>query len=145
MKILLVNPPIPHLNMIRDYSDGSGSAALIRENEGPPLALNDLAGILKDEVVRIVDLRTLFDRNPDIDLEKEIYDELKGFAPDIVGITCMTAQVYTTRKIFKMVKAFNQKILTIVGGIHPTSCPEDFRTPDIDLIVRGLGKRTLRS
>lgn len=146
MRILLVNPVIPHCNMILEYSNDKGAALFTREMDGPPFALNDLAGIItRDEEARILDLRALFDRNLLYDIEEKLFSELMDFDPDIVGVTCMAAQANTALKIVNIVKEYNQKILTIVGGIHPTSCPHDFCIPDVDLVVLGLGKQTLRS
>jgi radical SAM superfamily enzyme YgiQ (UPF0313 family) len=145
MRILLINPIIPHRNLLIDYADEESLKAInTRQMDGPPLGLNDLAGILSDEEVRILDLRAIYDRNPHCSIEEEIYKELKVFDPDIVGITCITAQLNSTRKILKVVKEYNNQILNIVGGIHPTSCPLDFKDHDVDLIVIGPGKRTLR-
>ncbi len=144
MKILLVNPIIPHRNMIVDYSDDNGTAFDTREMNGPPFPLNDLAGILTDEQVRILDLRVLRMADPHLDIEQQLFDELSGFDPDIVGVTCMTAQAGSALKILRLVKEYDPKTLTIVGGIHPTSCPQDFCKPSVDIVVLGLGKRTLR-
>ena len=111
--------------------------------DGPPFALNDLAGMLTNEEVRILDLRAVFDRQPKCDIENEVYRELKEFDPEIIGVTCMMAQVNPARAILEIVREYNEKILTIVGGIHPTACPHDFSEFAVNLIVIGLGKRTI--
>jgi len=146
MRILLVNPPIPHVNSIEAYAANNMSETSIKMRElmGPPLALHDLAGILKDEEVRILDQKTELDLNPFYNFEHDIQNEIENFRPDIIGLTCLTAHVNSAKKIFRIIKNFSKDILTIVGGLHPSLNPQDFFTPEVDIIVIGLGKRTLR-
>lgn len=140
-----MNPPVPHVNLIAEHHKGQELEVNKRELMGPPLALNDIAGVLRDEEVRIVDQKFENDKNDDYDFEKAIYDEVRNFGPDIVGISCFTAHVNSAKKICKVVKDYNPKVLTVIGGLHTVLRPEDFCTPEIDLIVIGLGKRTMRS
>lgn len=145
MRILLVNPPVPHVNLIAEHHKGLELEINKRELLGPPLALNDIAGVLRDEEVRIVDQKFENDANENYDFEDAIYDEVKNFEPQIVGISCFTAHVNSAKKILKTVRDYNSKILTVVGGLHTVLRPEDFCVPEVDLIVIGLGKRTMRS
>ncbi len=146
MRILLINPPVPDINAIRDHYRADEEMELNkRELIGPPLALNDIAGALRNEEVRIADLKFENDEQKNFDFEKATYDELTSFSPDIVGITCLTAHVNSAKKILKVVRDFNQKILTVIGGLHTTLNPHDFSMPEVDLVVIGLGKRTMRS
>jgi radical SAM superfamily enzyme YgiQ (UPF0313 family) len=145
MRILLVNPPVPQINSIADHHAKDNKMELNkREESGPPLALNDIAGVLRSEEVRIVDQKYENDETPNYDFEQSIYDEVRNFEPDIVGITCLTAHVNSAKKIFKVVRDYNPKILTVVGGIHTSLNPNDFNMPEVDLVVVGLGKRTMR-
>jgi len=46
MRILLVNPPVPHINLIREsHTEAEDFEVNKRELMGPPLALNDIAGV----------------------------------------------------------------------------------------------------
>jgi radical SAM superfamily enzyme YgiQ (UPF0313 family) len=100
-----------------------------------PLALEYLAaGVSKDHDVRILDLR----------LEKDLQAVVERSSPDVVGITSYTVHVNTVRKLFEQIKAWNPQVLTVVGGHHATVAPEDFASPDIDLIVMGEGVFTLK-
>jgi radical SAM superfamily enzyme YgiQ (UPF0313 family) len=95
-----------------------------------PLALEYVAaGVGENHDVRILDLR----------IDRDLLGALERFQPDIVGITAYTVHVSTVRRLFEEIKAWNQRVLTVVGGHHATLMPDDFRTPDIDLIVRGEG------
>jgi len=100
-----------------------------------PLALEYLAaGVSKDHDVTILDLR----------LEKDLPAVLQRSSPDVVGITSYTVHVNTVRKLFEQIKAWNPQALTVVGGHHATVAPEDFSSPDIDLIVMGEGVFTFK-
>jgi len=119
MKILLIEPAKASLTI-------GGEDVFIYE----PLALEYVAaGVSGDHDGRILDLR----------LEKDLEGTFKDFSPDVVGITSYTVHVNTVRKLFKEVKGWNPKVLTVVGGHHATMVPEDFLSPFIDLIVMGEG------
>jgi radical SAM superfamily enzyme YgiQ (UPF0313 family) len=119
MKILLVEPAKAPLTI-------GGEDVFLYE----PLALEYLAaGVSKDHDVRILDLR----------LEKDLQEVLARSGPDVVGITSYTVHVNTVRKLFEQIKEWNPQVLTVVGGHHATVAPEDFSSPDIDLIVMGEG------
>ena len=146
MRILLVNPPVPHINLIiAAVPEAIGTEMNKREMMGPPLALNDIAGVLRDEEVRIVDQKFENDRTKNYDFQKVIYEEIESFSPEIVGISCFTAHVNSAKKICKIAKDYNPRILTVIGGLHTVLRPQDFCIPEVDLIVVGLGKRTIRS
>lgn len=146
MRILLINPPVPHINLIQEsHSEAEEVEINKREMMGPPLALNDIAGILRNEDVRIVDQKFENDSIKGYDFEKAIDEEIRNFGPEIVGISCFTAHVNSAKKICKIVKNYNPKVLTVIGGLHTVLRPEDFCIPEVDLIVIGLGKKTMRS
>ena len=146
MRILLVNPPVPHINLIREsHTEAEDFEVNKRELMGPPLALNDIAGVLRNEEVRIVDQKFENDGTKNYDFQKAIYEEIKNFNPEIVGISCFTAHVNSANKICKIVKEYNPRTLTVIGGLHTVLRPQDFCIPEVDLIVVGLGKRTMRS
>ena len=119
MRILLIEPPKPDRSL-------AGDDVFIYE----PLALEYLAaGIPSEYEVQILDLR----------LEKDLESNLEKFQPDVVGITAYTIHVNQVKNLFEKIKNWNQSTLTVVGGHHATVLPDDFSTPDIDLIVIGEG------
>ncbi|MBU2629633.1 MAG: B12-binding domain-containing radical SAM protein, partial [Proteobacteria bacterium] len=143
MKILLVNPSIPHRFRMLDYADELGQSEISkRVLVGPPLGLNDIAGMLGKEEVKILDQKAEIENNPDYDVEEGIIDEIRAFNPDIVGFTCLAAQFNTLKRVLKSVKKYNRKLLVVIGGIHATSCPDDFHDHNVDIMVLGLGKVT---
>jgi len=146
MRILLVNPIVPQVNAIRDHhTENEAMEMNKREESGPPLALNDIAGVLRSEEVRIVDQKFENDKSNNYDCENAIYSEIRNFRPDIVGLTCLTAHVNSAKKILRIARDCDPKVLTVVGGIHASLNPHDFCMPEVDLVVVGLGKRTMRN
>jgi radical SAM superfamily enzyme YgiQ (UPF0313 family) len=100
-----------------------------------PLALEYVAaGVIEDHEVKILDLR----------LENILEDVLENFSPEVVGITAYTVHVNTVRDLFKKIKLWNPKVLTVVGGHHATIMPEDFHSDNIDVVVLGEGIFTFR-
>lgn len=145
MNILLVNPPIPHKMRMIEYADSEGKEAMSkRVMVGPPLALNELAGVIPDEDIIILDQKTELDKNSEYDCVEDLVKVVKEFKPEVVSFTCITAQYNSVIKMLKIVKKINKDIFTTVGGIHPTLCTEDFINSEVDIISVGLGKASFR-
>lgn len=145
MKVLLVNPPIPRVIRMLDFMDEEARKSFGRRvMVGPPLALNELAGMIPDEEIIIMDQKTEEDNIEGYHFAEAFEKMLKDFQPDIVGVTCITAQYNSAMKILDITKAYNKKILTTVGGIHATLCPETFAGTNADIISIGIGKQSFR-
>ncbi len=74
----------------------------------------------------------------------QVADRLYEFAPDIVGVTAMTHEIFSASAVCEKVKSRLPQTLTMVGGPHATALPE--RTleefPAIDIAVVGEGEET---
>lgn len=66
--------------------------------------------------------------------------------PDVVGLSVMTFQRSTARRIIALVRALAPGVRVVVGGYDPSLAPEAWTDPAIgvDVIVRGEGDITLR-
>ncbi len=129
MKILLINPPYD----IENYYGKLSKMGFIF----PPIGLTYLAAFAKEKGhdVRIFDFQIE---------ERDFFDFLKEFAPDLIGITCQTALFYNTLKLAGKIKERLPKAPIIVGGAHASYRPQDFfESPNIDLVIRGEGEITL--
>jgi len=131
MKILLINPP----NSGRSIPEEKYGIDSIKQIfRGEPLALEVLAGNLTDFEVRIIDLKAAPGSLPAV---------LADFRPDVAGITGVTCEANSVRKIAAEVKeGCGAKV--VVGGIHASNDPEFFNYPEIDYVVVGLGKASFR-
>ena len=63
--------------------------------------------------------------------------KISQFAPHVVGIYSLTPNHQWLLDMVKKVKAVNDKIVTVVGGPHPTSYPELIEDENIDVVCRG--------
>ena len=124
MKILLVQPPPPP-----DYI-GFRRTALPE-----PLALETIAAVVRaHHDVRILDMRF------DPDLTKALAD----FEPDLVGVTCLTTEVYSAQDVLKQVKEQRPETFTLAGGLHASLIPQDFQVAYVDAIIIGEGELTFQ-
>jgi hopanoid C-3 methylase len=124
VKILLIEPPKAPVTI-------GGEEVFLFE----PLALEYVAaGAAGEHDVRILDMR----------LDKGLASALEDFIPDIVGFTAYTVHVNTVRRPARDIKTWNRNTLTVVGGHHATVSPDDFLTPEIDLVVGGEGIEPFR-
>jgi radical SAM superfamily enzyme YgiQ (UPF0313 family) len=71
---------------------------------------------------------------------------MREIDPDIVGLSIMTFQRGTARKIAALVRALKPSARIVVGGYDPSLASEVYEdgTWDIDVIVRGEGDVTFR-
>jgi len=122
-KILLVNP---------HSTEQDGFA-------NPPLGLLYLAGTLLKAgyEVQIVDGCQ--------EGKAAIIARLESFRPDIVGITCLTPGRKRAIEIAAVAKSLNDKVITVLGGAHPTIMHRQLleHYPEIDAIAIGEGEQTL--
>ena len=95
-----------------------------------PLALEMLAACVPDHEVRILDMR----------VEANLAAVLQGFAPEMVGVTALTTEVYAAQAVLRSAKEFAPDTFTVVGGHHATLAPQDFYLHYVDAIALGEGE-----
>lgn len=123
MKILLIQPPL-------------GKNSFVAKSGIPePLALEILAATIPHHDVKIFDMRL-----DDQTIEKKLED----FQPNLIGLGCLTAGYYECVKLLETIKQLDPKIITVVGGHHPTIMPQDFVGGLTDYVVLGEGEKTFR-
>lgn len=124
MRILLVQPA-----PFEDRRLGLENTVWMSE----PVGLCSVASMARPhDEVRILDLR--------IDDSSTLPEVLRTWRPDIVGTTAMTTDAYQALATLKCARSVVPEALTIIGGHHPTLMPEFFRTPFVDVIVKGEGE-----
>jgi anaerobic magnesium-protoporphyrin IX monomethyl ester cyclase len=69
---------------------------------------------------------------------------LREFEPDVVGLSIMTFQRRTARKLVELVRARRPSAQVVVGGYDPSLAPEAYTDGTADFIVRGEGEITFR-
>jgi radical SAM superfamily enzyme YgiQ (UPF0313 family) len=77
---------------------------------------------------------------------KSIFAVVRKNRPRAVGIAYFTPFKHAAEKIAGIVKEVDKRIKVIVGGHHPTYCPEEtLENKNIDFVVRGEGETPLLS
>ena len=130
MKILLLSMP--------DSFEHTATVTMRMPNG----ALGSLAGnVDPHHTVAIADL-VLVQRS----VRKTVEDLVSRLAPDVVGLSIMTFQRNTARKIVALIRALRPSVRIVVGGYDPSLASEIYERPEweIDAIVRGEGDITFR-
>ena len=69
-------------------------------------------------------------------------EKIENYQPDLIGVGCLTAGYYECVKLLKSIKKIEPRIITVVGGHHPTVKPQDFVDAFTDFVVIGEGEQT---
>ena len=76
----------------------------------------------------------------------KIYDTINEFKPDIIGLTAMTFQYSTAKKIANVIKENFKNIIIVLGGYHATLMYDEIYNSEdkkyFDIIVRKEGEIT---
>ena len=143
-KVLFITPPA-FTRRVRDINPlppmGPAYLGAVLEKEGIEVKILDslIEGWEREEAVsgNIIKVGLSFQ-----DIEKKIVE----FGPDMVGISCLfTKQRKNAHEIARIVKATDKKVFTVMGGAHPSVCPELVLDDDnIDFVILGEGESTIR-
>jgi anaerobic magnesium-protoporphyrin IX monomethyl ester cyclase len=112
----------------------------------PPLGLMyiaaNLRNSLRDVSVDIVDLKS--SSTSDL-IVMEIMNHIRKVQPNMVGLSCLSTDTQDVKDLAARIKQYDRKIMTVVGGIHPTLFPDDLlrKSENIDFIVAGEGEAAL--
>ena len=61
--------------------------------------------------------------------------------PTMIGVSCYTSPMVTeTKRLLSRIDLFNEQGRVIVGGYHPTFCPDDFTKEEVDNVIIGEGE-----
>jgi anaerobic magnesium-protoporphyrin IX monomethyl ester cyclase len=124
--ITLVNPP---------QTTGAPNSGFI------PLGIGYLAAVLEEDgyAVDVIDCQV------EQHTARELESELARIQPDVIGITSTTLTYKSAIDIVQAAKKACPNSLIIMGGPHVTVLDEHTlnEQPEVDIIVRGEGERTL--
>jgi len=76
---------------------------------------------------------------------EQVKERIRAFNPDIVGISNMSLEYWRQAHLSaKLVKEVDEDIVTVMGGVHPTTMPERVMEDiNIDYIILSEGERRL--
>jgi radical SAM superfamily enzyme YgiQ (UPF0313 family) len=69
---------------------------------------------------------------------------VREWEPEVVGLSVMTFQRHTARKLVELVRSLRPSVRVVVGGYDPSLAPEAYTDGTADFIVRGEGELTFR-
>jgi len=126
MNILLMSMPdcAPHFNA--------------RRWKSPNLAISSIAGNIEGHNIYIADLILRRDR-----VAETVNELIAQYRPDVVGLTAMSFQFATARRIASLIKSLDKDIKIVLGGYHATLmydevCRSEESNP-FDFLIRGEG------
>jgi radical SAM superfamily enzyme YgiQ (UPF0313 family) len=106
----------------------------------PNGALSSLAGNLdRHHRVAVADLILVEDR-----VRATVERLVREMAPDVVGLSVMTFQRRTAKRIVGIVRSLRPEARVVVGGYDPSLAPEAWADGSADFVVRGEGEETFR-
>lgn len=132
MKILLCSMP----DTVPQFSSKTWRA--------PNLAISSIAGNIQPQhEVAIADL--VLKRKALLPSIKQV---IKEYQPDVVGLSAMTFQFDTARRVAAFIKELHRDMKIVIGGYHATLMYEEIASSDegksFDYIIRGEGEITFR-
>ena len=133
MRILLIDPPVSFLKCTGET----------RQNL--PISLASLASSLQREGfesrIMLPDTEAYSGDDPWGVLQEKIAEE----APDIIGITVLTATLPAVKKLIAIARAaLGEQIPIVLGGPHPTARPEQTASlRGVTAVVKGEGEEAL--
>jgi anaerobic magnesium-protoporphyrin IX monomethyl ester cyclase len=131
MRILLVEPPKEVWFVMGEYLP-------------PPYGIIQLGAYLEKEVEG-VEVEVLDCNAEHVDW-KDMEKRIESSNPDIVASSSLaTCNTYVVVRTLETVKKVDSKITTVTGGQHFTATAQESleKYPEIDVVVRGEGERTL--
>jgi anaerobic magnesium-protoporphyrin IX monomethyl ester cyclase len=109
----------------------------------PNGALTSLAGnVDAHHRVAVADLVLVQDR-----VRQTVERLVREHEPDLIGLSVMTFQRTTARRLIRLVRRLRPGVRIAVGGYDPSLAPAEYMgaTDGVDFIVRGEGELTLRA
>ncbi|MEZ5538537.1 MAG: radical SAM protein [Pseudomonadales bacterium] len=110
--------------------------------QSPQMGILYLTSAIRERFQQHVDIRIL-----DMKLEQmpaeNLLPLLKEFQPDVVGMSALNYEAQASYRIAKVVKAFNKKIVTVVGGPFALNAAEKIlqEEENIDWVFEGPADR----
>ena len=131
VRVLFVEPPKDYWFVMGEYLP-------------PPYGLLQLAGYLETKMpeadIEVLDCQAM-------SLEwKGLEKRIASFEPDIVATSGFaTCNAYVDARTLETAKKLNPEILTVAGGQHFSATAQESleKYPEIDVIIRGEGEKTL--
>jgi anaerobic magnesium-protoporphyrin IX monomethyl ester cyclase len=132
LDVLFVIPPYPNIY--------SSKAIKNPEYSSPPLGVAYLAAVLKQSNFKVA----IYDMHIKALQAEDIIKQYRKSKPKIVAISSTTPTFPNALRLTKLLKAWDDNIITVIGGAHATSSPEEcISCKSVDYVVIGEGEITI--
>ena len=132
MRIVLISMP----DTVPQFTDKTWRA--------PSLAMSNIAGNLEGHDVHIADL--ILRKST---LKQSLEEVLCDYKPELVGLSSMSFQFKSAKKIANFIKCHNANIKIAFGGYHSTLMYEEICSSGdgehFDFVIRGEGEMTFKA
>jgi radical SAM superfamily enzyme YgiQ (UPF0313 family) len=130
MKVLFINPSARLIENSRKLKTFISPVL--------PMGIAYIASVLRDNGIDVKVLDQFADHMPDKLLLKEIRD----YAPEVIGFSCLTMVMNNVKALVKDIRAFSDAVI-VLGNIHPTIFSDRLlKEKTADVIIRGEGEAT---
>ncbi|MFC1577026.1 B12-binding domain-containing radical SAM protein [Candidatus Omnitrophota bacterium] len=110
----------------------------------PPFGLLYIAAALEKADFRVEIFEALSEDVLPIDETfRQLRMKIPRCDPSFIGITCMSAQAPTVRRLTGWIKERFPRIKIVLGGVHPTFMPHQAMGWGADFVVAGEGEKTM--
>lgn len=77
-------------------------------------------------------------------MEKDWVQAVGEFRPDVAAMPCCTGEHTYVLSIADQIKEHHPHVLVVLGGSHPTFCPEIIEHPSVDILARGEAEHAVQ-
>ncbi|MDP2905760.1 MAG: radical SAM protein [Candidatus Omnitrophota bacterium] len=139
MKILLLVPP--EISAIEPYRSSKKLRDCVKVIKGFPLGLGYIAAVLQQNDFEVSILNAQIN---DFSME-QMMERIRGFSPQVIGITTYTANIKTAVESARLSKAWNKDVVIVFGGPHATHDHRNLlENYGADFVVFGEGEFIFR-
>ncbi len=131
MKVLLINPSSVLIDTSRKLRTFLTPI--------PPLGIASIAAVVEKAGIEVKALDQFANKMNN----QKVLQEIKKYAPDMIGFSCLTPVINNVKGLVKEIRKFSN-CLIVLGNIHPMLFADELlREGSADIIVKGEGEVTL--
>lgn len=131
MRVVLVEP------LGQDFKPSLNT----KGNSLEPVALECLAAYVDEHAPKGVYELTVIQQRDDLS-DRDLQNMIVRLRPDVLGISMLTPYFSRCRALARSIKRKREETLVVVGGQHPSICPDVALEPEFDVAVVGEGEVT---
>ena len=112
---------------------------IVPEEKYPPISLLFLAAYAREKGYSVA----VVDANAEMLTDEDVSARIGDCGPILCGMTFMTPQVETVRRLVARLREDHPRVKFVAGGIHVSILPQEARPLGFDFCIVGEGEETL--